>query len=184
MDHIGPTPGIRPRLNQLQRLDRAARWCLPSCCAGLLILGSELPARIVGLTVLPPALAVSCVWFWSLTRASALPPPVVFLLGLLLDLRLYLPPGVSVLTLLVIYAIGMRAAGRREQRGTPSAAGLFVAIGCGAAVVTWGLTTLLNLRLYGPVTATLQALVTLAIYPVLRPLFGLVVRLLPDTDGT
>ena len=67
----------------------------------LLMLLTETPLGIAGQATLLPAVTLACVYFWSLFRPAAMPPPVVFLIGLLLDLLGYLPLGVGVLTLLV-----------------------------------------------------------------------------------
>ena len=40
-------------------------------------------------------MTLACVYFWSLFRPAAMPPPVVFLIGVLLDLLGYLPLGVG-----------------------------------------------------------------------------------------
>jgi rod shape-determining protein MreD len=47
-----------------------------------------------------------CVVFWSVFRPGAMSPPVVFLLGLLLDLLTLAPLGTGVLTLLVAHGAG------------------------------------------------------------------------------
>ena len=62
---------------------------------------TQAPLGIAGQAALLPAVALCCVWFWSVFRPHAMPPPVVFLIGLLLDLLGYLPLGVGVFTLLV-----------------------------------------------------------------------------------
>ena len=103
------TPAIRPRPTLGRRLD-ARRG--PRFPAGLHHPAdaadrgrrSASPIR----PTLLPAVTLACVWFWSLFRPAAMPPPVVFLLGLLLDLLGYLPLGVGVLTLLVVHGLALR----------------------------------------------------------------------------
>ncbi len=98
MAAIDQRPGIRPRASLGRRLDIAARFSFPACVTILLMLLTQAPLEIAGQAALLPAVTLCCVWFWSLFRPDALPPPIVFLIGLLMDLLGYLPPGVGVFT--------------------------------------------------------------------------------------
>ena len=101
-------PGIRPRRALGRRLDIAARWAFPACTTVLLLLAAAAPFGLPGQAELRPAVALGCVFFWSLFRPAAMPPPVVFLIGLLADLLGYAPPGVGVLTLLLVHGLALR----------------------------------------------------------------------------
>ena len=74
------------------------------------------PFGLPGQAQLLPAIALASVFFWSLFRPVAFPPPFVFVLGLLADLMEEMPPGVSVLILLLTRcsccASGARSANR------------------------------------------------------------------------
>ena len=69
---------------------------------------TETPLGIAEQAALLPAVTLACVYFWSLFRPAAMPPPVVFLIGVLLDLLGYLPLGVGALTLLAVHGLAVR----------------------------------------------------------------------------
>ena len=79
-------PGIRPRPTLGRRLDVTARATLSRRCTVLLMLLTQAPFGIAGQAALLPAVTLACVCFWSLFRPAAMPPPVVFVIGLLFDL--------------------------------------------------------------------------------------------------
>ena len=87
MAHIDRRPGIRPRPTIGRRLDIAARASFPACITILLMLLTQAPVGLPGQAASLPAVTLGCVWFWSLFRPAALPPPIVFLMGLLLECR-------------------------------------------------------------------------------------------------
>ena len=108
MARADQTPGMRPRATLGRRLDVAARHAFPAGCTILLMLLIETPFGIADQATLLPAVTLVCVYFWSLFRPAAMPPPVVFLIGLLFDLLGYLPLGVGPLTLLVVHGFALR----------------------------------------------------------------------------
>ena len=76
-------PGVRPRLTMGRRLDIVWRYAFPGTTSLLLMLLSLAPFGLWGQAALLPTVALTCVWFWSLFRPAAMPPPVVFLIGVL-----------------------------------------------------------------------------------------------------
>ena len=86
-------PGVRPHLTVGRRLDIAWRHAFPGATSLLLMLLSLAPFGLWGQAALLPTVALTCVWFWSLFRPAAMSPPVVFLIGLLLDLLGFLAAG-------------------------------------------------------------------------------------------
>ena len=68
--HAGPAAGHRGAA-------RASRRAAPI----LLMLLTETPLGIADQATLLPAVTLACVYFWSLFRPAAMPPPVVFLIG-------------------------------------------------------------------------------------------------------
>ena len=93
-------PGVRPRLTVGRRLDIAWRHAFPVTTSVLLMLLSLAPFGSVGPGGVAAAVALTCVWFWSLFRPAAMAPPIVFFIGLLLDLLGFLPLGVGEVTML------------------------------------------------------------------------------------
>ncbi len=160
-------PGIRPRQTLGRRLDLAARGAGPSVCTILLMLLTQAPFGIPGQAVLLPAVTLASVWFWSVFYPAAMPPPAVFLMGVVFDLLGYLPLGVGVLTLLVAHGIAMRWRGFLTRQGFAMSWLAFQPIAMGAAALSWVLVSALTLRLIPPGPAVFQALLTGAFYPVL-----------------
>jgi rod shape-determining protein MreD len=172
MAHIDRRPGIRPRASLGRRLDILARAGFPACITVLLMLLTQAPLGIPGQAALLPAVALCCVWFWSIFRPDALPPPVVFLTGLLMDLLGYLPLGVGAFTLLAVH--GMALAMRRglTRRGFGWVWIGFGGVAAGASLLIWLLVMLLTFRLLSPYPAIFVAVLTVAIFPVLAVPFG------------
>jgi rod shape-determining protein MreD len=175
------TPGIRPRATLGRRLDIAARHAFPACCTVLLMLLSAAPI-IADQAALLPAVTIASVYFWSLHRPAALPPPVVFLIGLLLDLEGYLPLGVGVLSLLIIHAIAVRWRDPLLRQGFVLNWLAFAGIAVGIALLGWTLTALLSVRLLPVAPAMFQAVLTAALYPALAMLFAGAHRTIADPE--
>ena len=149
MAHIHQQPGIPASASLGRRLDICARSGFPACITVLLMLLTMAPLGFAGQAMLLPAVALCCVFFWSVFRPDAMPPPVVFLIGLLLDLLGYFPLGVGVFTLLALHGFAMRCAGRSRDA---------VSLGFGSSSparplpprVDLGLAMLLTFRLLPP----------------------------------
>jgi rod shape-determining protein MreD len=176
MTHVDRRPGVRPRLTLGRRMDNFARASFPASITVLLMLLIETPLVFSGQATLLPATAIGGVWFWSLTQPDYLPPPVVFLIGLLLDLLGYLPPGVGVLTLLCVHGVALAFRRFLAQRGFAWVWLVFAAVAAGASLLVWLLVMLLTLRLFSPDPAILQASISIAIYPFLAVSLGVAQR--------
>ena len=137
-------PGIRPRPSLGRRLDMAARRAFPATTTALLLLAAAAPFGIADQAELHAALALGCVFFWSLFRPASMPPPVVFLIGLLADLLGYVPPGVGVLTLLLVHGLALRWRRVLTRQGFVLVWLAFAGVGAGAAALNWALTSLLT----------------------------------------
>jgi rod shape-determining protein MreD len=167
MEPFDRRPGVRPRRTLGRRLDAVARASFPACITVLLMLLIETPLGLSGQAVLLPATAVCGVWFWSFAQPDHLPPSVVFLIGLLLDLLGYLPLGVGVLTLLCVLAAASVSRRFLAQRGFLWTWCAFALVASGAALLIWLLVMLLTMHLLSPRPALFQAVLTVAIYPLL-----------------
>jgi rod shape-determining protein MreD len=103
----------------------------------------------------------------------------VFGIGLFQDALLGLPFGLSALVLLGVYGVvvGQRAA----FRGRPfliAWAGFAVVIPI-AMAATWAIVSLLAGTLVPPTAVVFQALMTIAVYPLVNVLLAALARLLP-----
>jgi rod shape-determining protein MreD len=160
-------PGIRPRQSWGRRLDIAARHAFPVSSTIVLMLLSQAPFGIADQAVLLPAFTLTCVWFWSVFRPAGMPPPAVFLIGLLLDLLGYYPLGVGVLTALAVHGVAIRARRRLARQGFAAMWLMFIAVAVPSAGLGWALTTILTFRLMPPGPAVFQAVLSSALYPAL-----------------
>ena len=160
-------PGIRPRATLARRLDLTARHAFPASCTILLMLLTEVPLGIVDQTSLLPAVALASVWFWSLYRPGAMSPPVVFAIGLLLDLLDWLPIGTGVLTLLLTHGVAQRWRRGLSRHGFALVWLAFAIVAAGAAALDWVATAVLTWRLVPPDAMLFQAVLSAALYPVL-----------------
>jgi rod shape-determining protein MreD len=182
MARADQTPGMRPRQTLGRQLDVAARHAFPAVSTVVLMLLAEAPFGFANQTALLPAITLACVFFWSLVRPAAMPPPVVFLIGLLLDLLGYLPLGVGVLTLLVAHGVVVRWRPVLTRQSFPTVWLVFAGVSAGVAALTWTLTALLSFRLFSAGPALFQAVLTVALYPALAVLCVRAHRTVADPD--
>ena len=182
MAHIDRRPGIRPRQSVGRRLDIAARIGFPTYITVLLMLLTQAPLGIPEQAALLPAVALCCVWFWSVFRPDALPPPIVFLLGLLMDLVGYLPLGVGIFTLLAVHGLALVLRHDLFQRGFAWIWFVFAGVAAAASLAIWLLVMLLTLRLLSPYPAIFIGVLTFAIFPVLAVPFAAAHRSIANPD--
>jgi rod shape-determining protein MreD len=172
MPHIDRRPGIRPRASIGRRLDIAARVSFPASITVLLMLLTQAPLGLPEQAASLPAVALGCVWFWSLFRPDALPPPIVFLIGLLMDLLGYLPLGVGVFTLLAVHGVAVATRRSLSVRGVAWIWIVFACVAAAASALLWLLVMLLTFRLLSPYPAIFIAILSVAIFPVLAVPFA------------
>lgn len=95
---------------------------------------------------------------------------VVFAIGLLGDLLSFGPPGVGVLTLLIVHGLAMRWRRVLVRQSFLLVWLAFVGVAAGAAALEWALTSVLTFRLLPPAPGLLQAALTAGLYPALATL--------------
>lgn len=166
------TPGIRPRQTVGRRLDAMARWSFPSAMTIAVVLVTAAPFRLPGQAELQNGAALACVYFWSVYRPLSMPPPAVFLVGLLADLLGFAPPGVGVVSLLVAHGLALRWRRPLTRQGFLVVWLAFAALATALAALQWLLTSLLTLRLVPPGPALFQAMLAAGFYPALAVLLA------------
>ncbi len=153
-----PAPGL------FRRLDGWARASLPTVAAALMMIMAAAP---VGLPSAVPAIALVSVFFWSVFRPAAMPPPAVFTIGLLQDMLTFAPLGVSVFILLLVHGLAMRW---RRQLARQSFLVVWLAF-CGfatvAALLGYLLTALLGWTLPPPISGLHLLGLSAGFYPAL-----------------
>lgn len=158
-------PGIHPRPSLWRRLDMAARVSFPATTTALLLLVMSAPIGLPAQAELQKAAAVCCVFFWSLFRPGSMPPLAVFLLGLLADLLFYAPPGVTVLTWLLVHGLALRWRRSLVRLGFVLVWFAFITAAVGAAGLEWLMTSLLSFHLLPPHAAMFEAVLSVGLYP-------------------
>lgn len=158
-----------PSRSPLRRLEALARAVMPLVLA---VLAMALAAGPTGIPGLVAAVLLPQVVYWSVTRPGAMSPPVVFLLGLLLDLLTLAPLGSGVLTLLLVHGAAVALRWRLARQGFALNWLAFAGFALGAALLCWLLTALLLFALppFGP--ALHQAALAIGLHPPLAFLLG------------
>jgi rod shape-determining protein MreD len=157
-----------------------ARHSFPVGCTVALMLLANAPLGVPDQAVMLPAIAVASVFFWSLYRPASMPPPAVFLIGLLLDLLGWLPVGDGVLTLLLVHGLCLRWRRVLARQGFVTVWMAFIGFAAGAAALIWAIAALLTFRLLPLQTAIFQAVLSAALYPALAILSARAHRTVAD----
>ncbi len=137
-------PGVRPRDGLWHALDTVSRYALPGVQTVAVLLLLSAPLGIPAQAQLQPAWAQACVFFWSLYRPASMPAPLVFAIGLLLDLLAQAPVGIEVLVLLLIHAIALKTRRVLTRSGFATVWLVFMGVALGAATLEYLLVSLLT----------------------------------------
>ena len=175
-------PGVRPNPTLGRQLDIAWRHAFPVTTSLLLMLFSLAHFGISGQSALLPTVALTCVWFWSLYRPTAMAPPVVFVIGILLDLLGCLPLGVGAVTMLATHAIAQRLRRLLPRQGFVVVWLIFITVACGIAAMNWALVSLLTFSLVPSGPVLFQAGLAAAMYPAVAIPLTLAHRSIADPD--
>lgn len=151
-----PAPGL------VRRVDAFARLAFPGFSTAFLMVLAAAPV-----TLPSPVFAVTlpCVAFWSVFRPAAMMPPIVFLLGLLMDLLTLAPLGSGILVLLVLQAVALRFRRFLARQSFLAVWLAFCVAAFGGALLYWALQSLLALQLPPVAPALHAALLSCGLYP-------------------
>jgi rod shape-determining protein MreD len=158
----GPKGRPEPPMGLMRRLDAALRAAFPAVFAAVLMVLGATPVGIPGLMM---AAALPCVFFWSIFRPAAMPAPVVFLLGLLLDLLSFTPMGIGVLTLLLVHGLAFRGRAVLARASFLMGWLAFCVVAAGAAGLGWALQALLGWQWPAPMPGLHMFGVAVGLYP-------------------
>lgn len=157
----------QPATGLLRRLDAWGRAVLPGAAtASLMVLAAAPP----GLPSAMPAVALGCVFFWSVFRPATMPPPLCFCLGLLQDLLGFAPPGIGILTLLVAHGTALRLRRFLARQPFPLVWLIFAGFAAGAAGGGYLLQAALGWRLPPLAPGLVQWGLAVGLYPALAAL--------------
>lgn len=153
-----------PRPGLLRQLDALARALLPSVTTALLMVLAPVAAGLPGVV---PAVALPCVYFWSVFRPATMAPPACFGLGILLDLLAVGPFGTGPLILLLTHGVVTRWRGFLARQSFLVVWLIFCAFAAIAAALGWGLQALLGWRAPPLAPGMIQAGLSIGFYPLI-----------------
>ncbi|MFA5120778.1 rod shape-determining protein MreD [Zavarzinia sp.] len=147
------------------------------------VLLSVAPSGINGIDAAGPALTLMLVYFWTIFQPELLPPPAVFLIGLLQDTLSGAPIGLGTLILLAVQRF-VASERRVFTARTFSIAWFgFAVVALIATAGGWLLGSIHATRLIEFQPFVMQALFSIALYPVVSWLFGQIVRSLKSLES-
>jgi rod shape-determining protein MreD len=155
-----------------QRVDHMVRQLVPASLVLVLVVLQTIPWRLPGLAGVMPVLPMIGIYYWSVYRPDLLVPSVAFATGLVNDMVLGAPIGISSLAFLVIQ--GMTASQTRFFNGKS-----FLVIWSGFAVLAAGallIELVLSSLIFGrtPMISALltEYALTVCFYPAVSWLFS------------
>ncbi len=155
----------------LQRLDQLVRQLLPVGLTLLLVLLDATPTRLPGFAAVAPLLPLISVYYWAIYRPDLLPSSVAFGLGLINDVIIGTPLGVSSLVYLLVQ--GMTASQRRFFHGKSFLVAwwAFGLVAMAALTLQWILVSIIFGHALEPKAVVVEFVMTVSFYPLLSWLF-------------
>lgn len=154
------------------RAERRPALLVPTFTVLVLALLTVLPLHIPGYAAVTPAFVLMGVYHWTIYRPELLPPVVIFVVGVVLDLLCGAPLGVSPLVLLVGHASVLRQRRHFVGRLFPFVWAGFALLAVGAIAASWGIGSLFYGVFLDPRLAALRAALTVAAFPAASWLLG------------
>lgn len=154
-----------------QKLDQTGRNVAPFSVTMMLALLGAVPLHLPGYGAVAPALGLTAVYYWAIHRPDLLRPVFAFALGVLQDLLSGTPVGMTALVYVLVYWVVLIR--RRVFLATtfPMLWLGFALVALAAAVVRWVGHSVLDMMLIPPGPALVQALLTVALFPIFGWLF-------------
>jgi rod shape-determining protein MreD len=157
---------------------RAAAFLVPLVSIFVTVLMMPLPIafKFAGYW-LEPSLPLVAIFLWTMYRPDLLPPLAVLVLGMIMDLLVNGPMGVSALSFLTAYSIvgSQRLYWLTLPRGGVLVGFIMVMLSCGA--VSWLATSFAYGRVVSPVPVLLEGMMSVIAFPIMRQVFGPLQRL-------
>ena len=159
------------RMTAVQRVDLWLRHATPLVLIVLLAILSTVPIGVPGYAAVVPAYTAMSAFYWAVFRPDLQPTVALFLVGVLQDILVATPLGMTALTLMVVH--GLAVTQRRAFLGKPFVLAWFgfVLIYALAAFLVWLLASILALRPVGPEPAVFQYLLTVTLFPAVAWIF-------------
>ncbi|GBQ24398.1 hypothetical protein ACLRDC_06405 [Gluconacetobacter sacchari] len=174
--------GIQPRTSLWRRLDMLSRRGLPAVLTGVAVLLLSAPFGVPGQAELLPGVLLSSVFFWSVFRPASMSSPIVFLLGVLVDLLGFGPPGVMLLVVLLVHGVALLGRYGFARVHVLVLWLVFSGVSLGATVLQWGLISALSLRLVAIPAFAFQWALGVGVFPLLCVVFTGLGRSIANPD--
>ena len=164
-----------------QRLDLLARNVIPASLGVVLVLLSTIPYYVPGYAPTAANLVLIAVFYWGVHRPDLLSPVTAFLIGLLQDILVGMPPGMNALLLVLARTIAVSQSRVFRGRSFVLLWWGFGLVAFAAALCLWGLSMAYNLAWLDPRPGMFQAAMTTALFPFFAGMFTLMQqKLLPQ----
>lgn len=144
---------------------------VPAFLGVLLVLLSTIPFYIPGYAPTAANLVLMAVFYWAVHRPDLLSPVTVFLIGLLQDILIGMPPGMNAFVLLLVRTIAVSQGRVFRGRSFIILWWGFGVVAIASTFVVWGLSVIYVLALIDPLPGLFQAGMTTALFPFLAGLF-------------
>lgn len=175
-------PGIAPRRSLRRRMDMTMRAFLPSLFIVVSAVIFSAGLGMPGQTELSFGIASGTVFFWSAHRPESMTPVLTLMVGLVLELLSFGPPGVLLVSLLVIHGVAHLWRYWLSRASLFLAWGLLGTLALVLSLFSWIIACIGTLTLFSPVPSLFQAAVTFGIYPTLSTLFSWARRTVADPE--
>jgi len=153
------------------RLGRTLRSMIPGLLLLLCVFVAALPTGLPQFADVTPFLSLMAVYYWGIYRPDLLPAVVVFMGGLVQDVVTGGPIGLMALVLILVHAVGVSQRRFFLGKSFPVEWWGFGLVTLGAGVVAWIVASLYFVALLDPKSIAVQALLTIAVYPLVTRLF-------------
>jgi len=160
------------------RFGRALRSTIPGLLLMLCIFVAALPTGVPYFADVTPFLSLMAVYYWSIYRPDLMPVLLVFAAGLVQDVVTGNPIGLMALVLVLVHGVGVSQRRVFLGKSFPVEWWGFGLVALGAGILAWMLASLYNVFLLDPTTVAVQALLTVAVYPLVTRLFSRAARAL------
>ncbi len=159
------------RTTTVQRLDGWLRHSTPMAFTALLAILSVVTIGIPGYAAVVPGYTAMATFYWAIYRPDLQPASALFLIGILQDILVGTPIGLTAITLLLVHALALSQ--RRTLIAKPFVLTWlgFVVIQLPASLLGWAVMSGLAFRPIGPEPAVFQYLVSALGFPLVAWLF-------------
>jgi rod shape-determining protein MreD len=144
---------------------------IPGLLLLLCIFVAAWPTGLPQFADVTPFLSLMAVYYWSIYRPELMPAIVVFAAGLVQDVVTGSPIGLMALVLILVHGVGVSQRWFFLGKSFSVEWWGFGLVTLAAAMVAWILASLYFVMLLDPKSIAVQALLTVAVYPLVTRLF-------------